>query len=97
VADLLRSLLAGFRAALRREQLPEASPAGPQGAAGPGLLQRLFAPEVLGVDPEPPPSTRPEVLATIFRPETLGTDPAPPPRRHVNWIAFLAKPERLDD
>jgi len=97
VADLLRWLLAGFRAALRREQLTEAPPAAPQGEAGPGLLQRLFAREELGVDPEPPPSNRPGVLATIFRPEALGTDPPAPPRRHVNWIAFLVKPERLDD
>ena len=97
MADLLRTLLAGFRGVLRREQLPEAPPPAPRSAAGPGLLHRLFAREELGVDPEPPPSTRPGVIETIFRPETLGTDPPGPARRHVNWIAFLAKPERLDD
>lgn len=97
MADLLPALLEGLRGALRRERLPDPPPLGASAVARRGLLGKLFAPEVLGTDPEPAARSRPGLLGTIFKPERLGVDPEPPPRRSTNWFAFLTKPEKLDD
>ena len=97
MADLIKALLSGFRGALRLEQLPPPSPSGSPLQASPGLLGHVFAPEKLGVDPEPAAGSGPGMLSTIFAPETLGTEAPPPPRPRTHWLALLTRPEKLDD
>ena len=97
MADLVAALVAGFRAALRRERLPAPPEPRARVEAPPSLLLQLFAPEQLGSDPEPRAAEKPGFFPAVFGVEQLGIDPPAPPRRRTNWIAFLAKPERLDD
>lgn len=97
IGDRVRAFLEGFRAALRREELPPplSTPARP--GTGNELLRAIFAPERLPLDPEPEaPSTR-GVLAAIFGREALGQDAPEPPRHRTRWLNLLFRPERLDD
>jgi hypothetical protein len=97
--SILPKLVDGFRAAVRRERLPDVPDTEPPQVDPPGLLRSLFARETLPQDPEPPPAAQPHrgVASLLFGAEPLPTDaPLPPPRRH-HWIEWLLRPERIDE
>lgn len=97
MADRLTSILAGVRAAFRREGLPPPPAGGPRAGASPGLLHQIFARETLPFDaPLPPPAHRGN-LAHVFARERLDEGPPLPPHRRSPWLTWLLRPEHLDD
>jgi hypothetical protein len=97
MAIRLSSILEGFRAALRRERLPEPPPSGTRQEGPPGLLRVIFARETLPLEPEVPASPHPGVLSLLFAIEPLGEEPPLPAPRRSPWFTWLVRPEKLDD
>jgi hypothetical protein len=93
----LTSILEGFRAALRREELPPPSPAVSRVDAGPGLLQVIFARETLPQDPPVAPPTTRGFLGVLFGREQLGQEAPPPAPPRSHWFTWLFRPEHLED
>jgi hypothetical protein len=96
MADRLTSILAGFRAAFRREGLPPPPAGGARADVSPGLLHHIFAPETLPFDAPLPPSGRGN-LAHVFARERLDEGPPLPPHRRSPWLTWLLRPEHFDD
>jgi hypothetical protein len=97
MAASLSSILEGFRAALRRERLPEPPPDGPRQEGPPGVLRLIFAREALPLEPVAVAEPHRGNLSLLFAIEPL--DQAPPvaaPRRSP-WLTWLLRPEKLDD
>jgi hypothetical protein len=97
MADLLASLIDGFRAALRRERLPSPPAQAPRAEERPGLLRLIFSRETLPLEPvvESPP--RPGFFSHVFARERLDQGaPLPAPHRSP-WLAWLFRAEHLDD
>jgi hypothetical protein len=97
MAVRLSSILEGFRAALRRERLPEPSPNGPSHEGPPGVLRLIFARETLPLEPVAVAPPHRGILSLLFAIEPLEQGaPAPAPRR-APWLNWLFRPEKLDD
>jgi hypothetical protein len=97
MADRLTSILAGFRAAFRREGLPPPPAGEPRAEAAPGLLHQIFAREALPFDAPPPPSKHRGNLSHLFGRERLDEGPPLPPHRRSPWLTWLLRPEHFDD
>lgn len=96
MAVRLSSILDGFRAALRRERLPEPPPNGPSHEGSPGVLRLIFARETLPLEPVAVAAPHRGIPTLLFAIEPL--DQAPPvaaPRRSP-WLRWLFRPEKLD-
>jgi hypothetical protein len=97
MAVRLRSILDGFRAALRRERLPEPPPSGPRQEGEPGVLRHIFARETLPLDPEVVEPPHGGMLSLLLAVEPLErASPVASPRRSP-WLTWLLRPEKLDD
>ena len=95
IGDRVRAFREGFRAALRREELPPPPTAPAQPAAGDGLLRAIFAHEQLGFDPEPADKPHRSALSAIFAHEELGFDPEPAATTQRSVISFVFASETL--
>lgn len=97
MAARLSSILEGFRAALRRERLPEPPPNEPSREGPPGVLRLLFARETLPVEPVAGAAPHRGILSLLFAFEPLEQGPPAPAPRRAHWLAWLFRPEKLDD
>ena len=97
MADLFTAIVEGFRAALRREELPPSSPGARPTASGPSLLQAVFAREPLGHDAPAAVTPRRGFFSLLLGREPLGHGAPPPPRHRTHWLTWLFRPEHLDD
>jgi hypothetical protein len=95
IGDRVRAFREGFRAALRREELPPPPAAPAQPATVNPLHRANLARQPLGLDPEPSATPQRSALSAIFAREPLGFDPEPAESTQRSVLSFVFASETL--